>query len=72
MSESALRRGSDVLAVLAVVAFVLAVVLGQPVLAAVGLALLLAAVQTTRVVRRRRKARRPQRPPGRGSGQPQT
>ena len=42
MSESALRRGSDVLAVLAVVAFVLAVVLGQPVLAAVGLALLLA------------------------------
>ena len=68
MSEAALRRSSDVLAVLALVSFVAAVVLGQVALAAVGLGLLLAAVQTTRVVRRRRKARRPEQP----SGQPQT
>ena len=72
MSEAGLRRSSDVLAVLALVSFVAAVVLGQVALAAVGLGLLLAAVQTTRVVRRRRKARRPEQPPGRGSGQPQT
>lgn len=71
MSEAALRRSSDVLAVLALVTFVAAVVLGQLALAAVGVVLLLAAVQTTRVVRRRRKARRPEQP-GRGSGQPQT
>lgn len=72
MSEAALRRSSDVLAVLAVLTFVAAVVLGQVALAAVGVVLLLAAVQTTRVLRRRRKARRPEQPPGRGSGRPQT
>lgn len=72
MSDSALRRSSDILAVLAVVSFVAAALLGQLALAAVGLGLLLAAVQTTRVVRRRRKARRPEPPPGRGPGQPQT
>ncbi len=63
MSDSALRRSSDVLAVLAVVAFVAAVVLGQAALAAVGLGLLLAAIQTTRVLRRRRKDRRPRSAP---------
>ena len=63
MSDSALRRSSDVLAVLAVVAFVAAVVLGQAALAAVGLGLLLAAIQTTRVLRRRRMDRRPRSAP---------
>lgn len=63
MSDSALRRSSDVLAVLAVAAFVAAVVLGQVALAAVGLGLLLAAIQTTRVLRRRRKDRRPRSAP---------
>ena len=63
MSDSALRSSSDVLAVLAVVAFVAAVVLGQAALAAVGLGLLLAAIQTTRVLRRRRKDRRPRSAP---------
>lgn len=63
MSDSALRRSSDLLAVLAVAAFVAAVVLGQVALAAVGLGLLLAAIQTTRVLRRRRKDRRPRSAP---------
>ena len=63
MSDSALRRSSDVLAVLAVAAFVAAVVLGQVALAAVGLGLLLAAIRTTRVLRRRRKDRRPRSAP---------
>ena len=56
MSDTALRRCSDVLAVLA---FVAAVVLRQATLAAVGLGLLLAAIQTTRVLRCRRTDRRP-------------
>ena len=63
MSDAVLRRSSDVLAVLAVGCLLLAVLLGQPVLAAVGLGLLLAALQTTRLLRRRRKQRRPRSAP---------
>ena len=54
-----MRRSSDVLAILAVGCLVLAVLLGQLALAAVGLGLLLAAIQTTWLLRRRRKQRRP-------------
>lgn len=59
MSDAVMRRSSDVLAILAVGCLVLAVLLGELVLAAVGLGLLLAAIQTTRLLRRRRKQRRP-------------
>ena len=63
MSDAVMRRSSDALAILAVGCMVLAVLLGQPALAAVGLGLLLAAIQTTRLLRRRRKQRRPRSAP---------
>ncbi len=63
MSDAVMRRSSDVLAILAVGCMVLAVLLGQPALAAVGLGLLLAAIQTTRLLRGRRKQRRPRSAP---------
>ena len=59
MSDAALRRSSDALAVLAVGSVLLAVLSGRLAIAALGLGLLLAAIQTTRMLRRRRQDRRP-------------
>ena len=60
VSDIALKRASDALAVLALVAFVLAVLLGSAPVGVLGAALLVGAVQTTRVLRRRRAERRRQ------------